>query len=327
MKKQTNAEHLFECVLSVSIETIAIKLEGIGKTPWSDFLLNPRRLRGSDFLMRWSQGVWSEERLKEAINDSKEYFALPYGPSSVAPENDIRAFELYFERLESAGLGWIKRPDILIFPTSCKLGVMRKVKELGGLEELPFTAENDDRIQFILSRALLAVECENSLWRARLMPDYNTPLTPQKRLSGRPGLKKSAVLPTIIIKEEDREPLLAWQANNKIPIHIWHAFFDEAFGISLSEIEELITNGYVEPTRQVFQAPGGATTEKVIYKTIYRYGYPLAKIVQEPQLVADAITDKNGHILPYVRFVGGKSALRPEALAILNLLKRQSHDD
>ena len=25
------------------------------------FLVNPRRLRGSDFLMRWAQGRWSEE--------------------------------------------------------------------------------------------------------------------------------------------------------------------------------------------------------------------------------------------------------------------------
>ncbi len=27
----------------------------------TDFVINPRRLRGSDFLMRWSQGRWSEE--------------------------------------------------------------------------------------------------------------------------------------------------------------------------------------------------------------------------------------------------------------------------
>jgi|GEM_PF-4742413 hypothetical protein len=36
---------------------------------------------------------------------------------SVSKEDtdDVRAFELYFERLELAGLGNIKRPDLLIF--------------------------------------------------------------------------------------------------------------------------------------------------------------------------------------------------------------------
>jgi hypothetical protein len=43
--------------------------------------------------------------------------------------------------------------------------------------------------------------------------------------------------------------------------------------------------------------------------------------VEEPKLVADSITDKNGHILPYVRFVGGKSQLRDAALAVLDSIK------
>jgi hypothetical protein len=51
----------FEIVLSVSVEDIELNLKGHENLVWSDFLLNPRRLRGSDFLMRWSQGVWSEE--------------------------------------------------------------------------------------------------------------------------------------------------------------------------------------------------------------------------------------------------------------------------
>ncbi|MGA2863753.1 MAG: AccI family restriction endonuclease [Verrucomicrobiota bacterium] len=153
------------------------------------------------------------------------------------------------------------------------------------------------------------------------MPDHATPLTPQKRLGGRLGLKKGAVLPTIIIKEEDRKPLRNWQTDRKIPIHIWHAFFDEAYGISLADAETLISRGDIEPTKQVFQAPGGATTEKVIYKIYYRHAYPLAVTVEEPKLIADSITDKNGHILLYVRFVGGQSRLSTEALSVLDSFK------
>jgi len=55
--------HLFEKILSVSAEDIEFELRGYVAVEWLDFLLNPRRLRGSDFLMRWSQGVWSEERI------------------------------------------------------------------------------------------------------------------------------------------------------------------------------------------------------------------------------------------------------------------------
>lgn len=49
--------HLVEKFLSVSAEDIELELRGHTAIEWLDFLLNPRRLRGSDFLMRWSQGV------------------------------------------------------------------------------------------------------------------------------------------------------------------------------------------------------------------------------------------------------------------------------
>jgi hypothetical protein len=259
--------------------------------------------------------------LTQAVNATGMYFALPYGPSGTAPDNDVRAFEIYFERLEKAGLGNLKRPDLLIYRTRDKARVNAAVKALKGISELPFTPEDDPKMQDLLEHAVIAVECENSLWRARQMPDYSLPLTPQKRLGGRPGLKKTAVVPTIIIKDEDREPLKSWEKKRKIPIHVWHAFFDEAYGISLLDAERLFARGDIEPVEQVFQAPGGAITRKVIYKIYYRHAYLLATTVEEPRLVADSITDKNGHILPYVRFVGGKSRLSAEALAILDSIK------
>ena len=47
-------EHSFERQLSISVEEIEFILNGYPDLPWLDFELNPRRLRGSDFLMRWS---------------------------------------------------------------------------------------------------------------------------------------------------------------------------------------------------------------------------------------------------------------------------------
>jgi hypothetical protein len=61
-----------------------------------------------------------------------------------------------------------------------------------------------------------------------------------KRLGGKNGLSKGAVLPNVIIKDEDREPLKAWQTQRGLPIHIWHVFYDLAFGIALDEAERLI---------------------------------------------------------------------------------------
>lgn len=310
--------HPFERALATPAEWVEGLLAAPEPLAWLDFWLNPRRLRGSDFLMRWSQGVWSEQRLIEAVNATTEYYALPYGPSGVAPTNDVRAFELYFERLEAAGLGNLKRPDLLIFAKSDLSRVESLLRELAGPGELPFTPEDDPRMTHLLGLARLAVECENSLWRAAKMPDFTTPMRPQRRLGGRPGLKKGAVLPTIIVKEEDRVPLRGWQRLRGVPLHIWHVFFDRAYGLSFDHAEWLIEHGHTEPTEQTFQAGNGATQIKRIYKHFYFHGYALGRSVADPTLLPDYVEDKNGHILPYVRFQGGSLELSEDARRVLS---------
>ncbi|WP_353929529.1 AccI family restriction endonuclease [Okeanomitos corallinicola TIOX110] len=308
--------HPFENILSVSEAEIELELKFIAEIGWSEFWLNPRRLRGSDFLMRWSQGVWSEQRLTDAINQTNQFYAIPYGPSGTAPTDDVRAFELYFERLEAAGLGTVKRPDLLIFKIEHKPYVDSFLENIGGSKELPFIIESE--LQPLIQKALIAVECENSLWIAEKMPDYNKQMKPQKRLGGKIGLAKNAVLPTVIIKEEDRIPLNKWQIENNVPIHIWHVFFDKAYGLSLNQAENLVKEGLIEPTIQTFQAPGGATTQKAIYKFYYHYAYLLGISTEKPTLVPDYIEDKNGHILPYVKFTGGSLHIDQDALQILS---------
>lgn len=320
--EKARSRRAFDLALTVSAEELEFDLRQV-PIPWDDHLLNPRRLRGSDFLMRWSQGRWSEDHVIQAVNDTGRYYALPYGPSDTAPDDDIRKFELYFERLEEAGLRDMKRPDILVFRFDDHSRVDTVVQNIGGVGELPFTPEDDPRMQELLSLTIVAVECENSLWVARMMPDYGSALTEQKRLGGRLGLKKSAKVPTVIIKEEDRAPLLAWQSERRIPIHVWHVFYDMAFGISYDRIESLICNSQIEATVQVFQAPNGITTEKVIYKVYYQHAYELGQTTAEPSLVAASITDKNGHIMPYVRFEGGKLSISAPAIEVLDGLARE----
>lgn len=312
--------HPFERELSVSKQDIEIYLQSIKEIAWTEFLLNPRRLRGSDFLMRWSQGVWSEKRVIEAVNATKEFFAVPYGPSGTAPHDNVREFELYFERLEKAGLGNIKRPDLLIFNKKDIDFVSNFIKNIGGESELPFIKENT--LQPLLKKAIVAIECENSLWVAEKMPAYGIELTPQRRLEGKLGLKSTAVAPTIIIKEEDLIPLRKWQDANNVPIHIWHVFYDKAYGISLERAEKLINDKLILPTKQTFQAPGGATTVKIIYKFYYHYGYSLGVSNAQPELDPAFIQDKNGHILPYIKFKGGSFTLTDEAKEQLKKLAK-----
>ena len=320
MIKHDESLHPFEKILAVCSEEVEEVLFNPPALPWPEFWLNPRRLRGSDFLMRWSQGVWSEHRLTEAVNETGKFFAIPYGPSGTAPTGSVREFELYFERLEAAGLGKIKRPDLLIFSQKKKSEVESLISAAGGLTELPFIPESDERIKSILKLAIVAVECENSLWRGQKMPDFHTPLRPQKRLGGKLGLKKNAVLPTIIIKEEDRQPLIEWQKLRGVPIHVWHVFYDRAYGLSFDRAEELIAENLTQATVQVFQAPGGATTKKAIYKHYYHYGYPLGISTEDPKLLPAFVEDKNGHILPYVTFSGGHLSLAKESIEQLDLL-------
>lgn len=335
----------FDRGLCMTTEEIEFELRGTKYIPWLDFLLNPRRLRGSDFLMRWSQGLWSEKRITEGINKTKRFFAIPYGTSSTAPEDDVRKYELYFELLDEAGHGNIKRPDLLIFDRKDYDLIQSMIKNierrhkipfilnensqgqeyLTGEQIFPFIHENDQDMQTILSKSIIAVECENSLWKARMMPDFDKSLKPMKRLGNKPGLSKQAVVPTIIMKDEDRSPLNLWQNNTGIKIHLWHVFFDLAYGISLDRAEELIQSGLIEANIQTFQAPNGTTTDKSIYKFYYHYAYQLGNSLDEPTVVAKYIVDKNGHILPFVNFEGGNLEINQEALNTLSRIEEERH--
>ncbi|MCC6725291.1 MAG: AccI family restriction endonuclease [Saprospiraceae bacterium] len=308
--------HPFEKNLSVGVVQLELELNGFEQISWADFWLNPRRLRGSDFLMRWSQGVWSENRLTDAINKTADFFALPYGPSGTAPSDDVRAYELYFERLESAGLGNIKRPDLLLFHKKDKTSVEIIVEKLGGVEELPFIPEL--ALKELLSKAIIGIECENSLWVASEMPAFGKPLTPQKRLGGKPGLSKTSVLPTIIIKEEDRAPLLKWQAENNIAIHIWHVFFDRAYGLAWEEAERLVAEGLILPEMHYSDH---SIEGKKAYCFYHHYAYLLGMMTESPSFSAGIHHEENGKLTPYTKLEGGNLEISSEALSVLQTAK------
>lgn len=309
-----------------------------------DFYLNPRYLRGSDFLMRFSQGRWAEDILVRTINATDDLRAVPYGPSSVAPSEPLE-MELYFERLDQVGTVG-KRPDLLVLSRDDYEAVRPQLSEVG-LTNLPFTPEAD--LNFLRSRTIIGVEVENSLWVAREMPDYGrgialTELIARPRRFRKPdkaerwgtwtknvqqfcsksegrrrlkGFLETAKVPTIIIKDEDLVPVTEWETRYSIPIFVFHVFYDEAYYISLQSARELIETGVILPTEQTFYAPGGPTTRKHIYKIWYTLADPLGTMISEPEMSARFVKDRNGHILPYVHFSGGQMSLSPEILSEL----------
>ncbi len=304
-----------------------------------EFYLNPRYLRGSDFLIRFSQGRWAEDIVVRTINATEDFRAVSYGPSSVAP-SDPREMELYFERFDKAGAVG-KQPDLLILPRDDYEAIRPQLDEIG-LANLPFTPEAD--LDFLRSRATIAVEVENSLWVVHEMPDYGqgvklTELITRKRRFRKPesiarwknwtesvrcfcaqsearrhlkGFLETAKVPTIIIKDEDLEPLTEWETNFNVPILVFHVFYDEAYYISLQDARELIDAGVTLPTEQTFYAPSGPTTRKYIYKIWYTLAHPLSTMTRAPELSAKFIQAKNGHILPYIHFSGGQMDLSAE---------------
>jgi hypothetical protein len=286
-----------------------------------DYFLNPRYLRGSDFLMRWSQGRWAEELVQSAFEKEDTFRVVPYGPSSVAP-TEPEKLESYFEMLRNVNIVG-KRPDFLILHKRSYEQIQDDLNRIQ-LSNIPFTS--DDQLEFLISKAIAAAEVETSLWVASEMPDYGK----GKPLQNDPTIvtfKKRQKAPTIIIKEEDIEPLKEWQKYHKIPVYIFHLFYDLAYFLSFSRALELIRRKIVVPTRQTFQAPGGPTTTKNIYKFWYTLARPLGKMVKPPSLVAKHIKDKNGHILPYVHFENGELELSHEIIEELKGVMHESNPE
>jgi len=77
----------FERFLQTTEVDLDLLLSDLFAQVLCEFYLNPRYLRGSDFLMRFSQGRWAEDILVRTINATDDLRAVPYGPSSVAPSD------------------------------------------------------------------------------------------------------------------------------------------------------------------------------------------------------------------------------------------------
>ncbi|MGH9877065.1 MAG: AccI family restriction endonuclease [Nitrososphaerales archaeon] len=273
-----------------------------------EFLINPRRLRGSDFLMRWAQGRWSEDIVVRAINQTNQLGVLPYGPSTVAPE-DPAELELFFEKMGVISREG-KRPDLLLYEkTTFDWARAELEHRLGSLEKIAETSSVE--LRDVIAKAKAAFEIENSLWVTEKMPGFGKPFSRYARGKNKGRLKPAGIIPTIIVKQEDIPRLQQWEAEYAIPVYVVHIFYDRGYFIKFKDILDLLDSGEVGMEIQRFTNPDGTATSP---KQIVKVPYIVCKefgTVSGPTLVPKTFVDKNGKVMTYVTFSGGELYLRP----------------
>jgi len=273
-----------------------------------DFLINPRRLRGSDFLMRWAQGRWSEEIVVRALNQTSQFGVIPYGPSTVAPE-DPNALELFFEKMDVIAQEG-KRPDLLLYDRSTFDWAQSTLEHrLGSVEKMAETSSA--QVRDVIAKARAALEVENSLWVTEKMPGFGRPFSRYTRGKNKGRLKPAGIIPTIIVKQEDIPRLQQWEADYAIPIYVVHIFYDRGYFIKFSDVLTLLDSGELGMEIQRFTNPDGTAASP---KQIVKVPYILCKefgTVSGPTLVPRTFVDKNGKVMTYVTFSGGEVRLSP----------------
>lgn len=278
-----------------------------------DFLINPRRLRGSDFLMRWAQGRWSEEIVIRALNQTKQFGVIPYGPSTVAPE-DPEELEWFFQKMaviDQEG----KRPDLLLYDKATYDWARNEVdRRLGNVEKVAETSSS--LLEDVISKAIGAIEVENSLWVTEKMPGFGKPFSRYKRGKNKGRLKPAGIIPTIILKQEDIPRLQQWEAHFGIPVYVVHIFYDRGYFIKFDDVVGMLESGELGMEVQRYTNPDGTAASP---KSIVKVPYILCKefgTVSGQTLRPKTFVDKNGKVMTYVTFSGGDIQLSPNVFEV-----------
>jgi hypothetical protein len=122
-------------------------------------------------------------------------------------------------------------------------------------------------------------------------------------------LKSVGPAPTIIVKQEDIGRLSNWQSTYAVPISVVHIFYDKGYFIRFDDILSHIAMGDIGFETQKFSNPDGTTSAA---KEIVKVPYVLCKEfgdVSEQGLEPRTFVDKNGKVMTYVTFTGGRVQL------------------
>ncbi len=249
------------------------------------------RLRGKSFKGKWTLGAWAEGHILSALNSTASLRALRYGKSEAIEPGAAG-------RGDASPSTVGKRPDFLLFSKD-RFGRLRRIYGSAVLKRLPHLP--DEAIRPIVRAAILGIEAEASIWEGRKMPDYgrswdvgNGKRKPVRDL-------KSWIAPTLIVKDEDLQPLRAWTRAFSKPIYIVHLFLDLAFVLSFARFAEFIRNRTAVAVNQDF----GDSTKR-IYKVFYGLANEFGQFTKRGTVRAFKYQTPGGKFKSDLYFAGGR---------------------
>ena len=271
------------------------------------------RFRGDNFKGKWSLGSWAEQKIISAINNSDSLRAVSYGKSGVSSARNLQErkdyWNLHKER-ESFG----KRPDILVFERSVFENLSSKYSTF--LNNLPDNLESD--VQEIVESSLLAIESEASIWQGEKMKHYGRNWS-EKTGNLKPLREvKSWTAPTVIVKDEDLQPLVDWQNYYQKPIYIVHLFYDMALMLNFSKLREYIAEGTVKG--EIFDY---GKASKTIYKTFYGLATEFGKFTELAEIIPFVSQTNGGKFEADLYFEGGEIVISQDTIQEWISIKHQ----
>jgi hypothetical protein len=260
------------------------------------------RFRGANFEGKWSLGVWAENHIVKAINETEKFVVVPYGRSGVGPTKkaDKNKYWEEYKSVEQYG----KRPDLLVFTKDEFYDLKKRYTFMDDLQLV-----SDDHLHEIVHKAVLGIESEASIWQAAKMPHFGRDWF--KGDGRRKALSEvsSWTAATIIVKDEDLGPLVKWNDHFKRPIYVVHLFYDYGYMVSFDELRRLIKTGVVKAEDQRYDA-----VSKPIYKVYYGLGIPFGKFDTLAEVKSFAYQSETGKFSSELYFDGGHFSMDQKAI-------------
>lgn len=283
------------------------------------------RGRGIDFEHRFKTSRWAEDVLLAELNKQPKWIAVRYGLSEVQSNESLGGYSKTDE----------KEPDLLVL----NRGHLNQ-KQISLIEEVNSQKVNrvelflNGELAFLLEKAFVAIEVEFSPYKASEMKGRNWKKKTAAQWEKRP-LKHAnpPVAPNIFVKEEDLAPLLRWQKRKKIPIVVTHIFDQEAFAISLNQIQKIetlfaslqteaqrglqVTTGIFKKIQTYDRVDAQGAAEKKAVYCVSPAASVKAADIKNARVKAQLGVSGSGKYVSHVIFEGGNVSFTPEYLELL----------
>jgi len=273
------------------------------------------RFRGENFKGKWSLGSWAEQKIISAINASEYFRAVPYGKSGVSTaknKDEIRDYWNLHKERESFG----KRPDVLVFAKETYDELEKDEINAELFKNLSGNLETD--IEKIVNASLLGIESEASIWQGEKMKHFGRNWS--EKTGGLKPLNevKTWTAPTVIVKDEDLQPLVDWQDYYQKPIYIVHLFYDMALMLNFSKLREYIAEGVVKG--EIFDY---GKASKTIYKTFYGLATEFGKFTELAEIIPFFSQTNGGKFEADLYFEGGEIVISQDTIQEWISIKNQ----